>query len=64
MAHIPDGILSSDFPAPADRTAGVFNSKALAWANSARDMSERDREIARDGALDVFFRKCCGIKRI
>ena len=44
--NIPDGILSSDFPAPADRTAGVFNSKALAWANSARDMSERDREIA------------------
>ncbi len=43
---VPAGILSSDFPMPADRTAGVFNSKAVAWANSARDMSERDREIA------------------
>lgn len=43
---VPAGILSSDFPTPADRTAGVFNSKAVAWANSARDMSERDREIA------------------
>jgi hypothetical protein len=51
--NIPDGILSSDFPAPADRTAGVFNSKALAWANSARDMSERDREIAVAGRTNA-----------
>lgn len=51
--NIPDGILSSDFPAPADRTAGVFNSKALAWANSARDMSERDREIALAGRTNA-----------
>lgn len=43
---IPAGLLSSDFPTPADRTAGAFNSKAVAWATSARAMSERDREIA------------------
>lgn len=55
--NIPDGILSSDFPAPADRTAGVFNSKALAWANSARDMSERDREIALAGRTNAIAAK-------
>ena len=43
---VPDAVLSSDFPAPTDRQAGTFNSKAFNWANSARDMSVRDREIA------------------
>lgn len=43
---VPSAVLSSEFPAPTDRQAGTFNSKAFNWANSARDMSERDREIA------------------
>lgn len=43
---VPSTVLSSEFPAPTDRQAGTFNTKAFNWANSARDMSVRDREIA------------------
>lgn len=43
---VPAALLSSDFPAPADRQAGTFNAKAFSWAETAREMSVRDREIA------------------
>ncbi len=43
---VPAALLSSDFPATTDRQAGTFNAKAFSWAETARQMSVRDREIA------------------
>lgn len=54
IVNIPEGILSSDFPTNADRTAGVFNQKSYDWAVSARAMSARDREIAVAGRTNAL----------
>lgn len=43
---IPDALLASDFPTGADRIAGVFNAKAVAWANSENAMVTRSKAIA------------------
>lgn len=54
IVNIPEGVLSSDFPTNADRTAGVFNQKSYDWAVSARAMSARDREIAVAGRTNAL----------
>jgi hypothetical protein len=46
VTPIPAEILASKFPTNADRTAGAFNVKAIAWANSENAMVTRTREIA------------------
>ena len=43
---VPEGVNSSEFPTNADRTAGTFNPKVVAWASTTRAQSVRDREIA------------------
>lgn len=57
IVNIPEGVLSSDFPSNADRTAGVFNQKSYDWAGSARAMSARDREIAVAGRTNALAAK-------
>jgi hypothetical protein len=57
IVNIPEGVLSSDFPSNADRTAGVFNQKSYDWAVSARAMSARDREIAVAGRTNALAAK-------
>lgn len=37
---VPDVVLASEFPTTADRSAGVYNSKAKAWADSENDMAQ------------------------
>lgn len=46
IVPIPEGVNSSEFPTNADRTAGTFNPKVVAWASTTRAQSIRDREIA------------------
>lgn len=46
---VPDVVLASEFPTPADRQAGDFNQKAKNWADSENAMSVRNREIALTG---------------
>lgn len=46
IVPVPAGIHSTDFPTNADRTAGTFNPKVVAWGDSTRAQSVRDREIA------------------
>lgn len=43
---VPAKVLASDFPTGADRISGVFNAKAVAWANSENAMVTRTKEIA------------------
>lgn len=54
VVPIPEGILSTEFPTNADRTAGTFNPRVVAWGDSARAMSERDREIAVAGRTNAL----------
>lgn len=46
IVPVPAGIHSTEFPTNADRTAGTFNPKVVAWGDSTRAQSVRDREIA------------------
>lgn len=43
---VPALVLASEFPTNADRTAGVWNAKAQAWANSENAMVTNTRDIA------------------
>jgi hypothetical protein len=51
---IPALVLASEFPTGADRTAGTFNSKSVAWANSENAMATRTREIAEAARLNAL----------
>jgi hypothetical protein len=51
---IPAAVLASEFPTNADRTAGTFNSKSVAWANSENAMATRTREIAEAARLNAL----------
>ncbi|MBS7777708.1 hypothetical protein [Acidovorax sp. CCYZU-2555] len=46
IVPVPEGVHSTEFPTNADRTAGTFNPKVVAWGDSTRAQSVRDREIA------------------
>lgn len=46
IVPVPAGVHSTEFPTNADRTAGTFNPKVVAWGDSTRAQSVRDREIA------------------
>ncbi|WP_442881557.1 glycine-rich domain-containing protein [Comamonas sp.] len=46
IVPVPEGVHSTPFPTNADRTAGTFNPKVVAWNDSTRAQSVRDREIA------------------
>jgi hypothetical protein len=50
---IPALVLASEFPTGADRTAGTFNTKSVAWANSENAMATRTREIAEAARLNA-----------
>jgi hypothetical protein len=50
---IPAMVLASEFPTGADRTAGTFNTKSVAWANSENAMATRTREIAEAARLNA-----------
>lgn len=43
---VPPLVLASEFPTNADRTAGVWNAKATAWAGSENAMATRTHEIS------------------
>lgn len=43
---VPPLVLASEFPTNADRVAGVWNAKAVAWADSENAMVTRARETA------------------
>lgn len=49
IVPVPEGVHSTEFPTNADRTAGTFNPKVVAWGDSTRAQSVRDREIAEAG---------------
>jgi hypothetical protein len=51
---VPAAVLASEFPTNADRTAGTFNSKSVAWANSENAMATRTREIAEAARLNAL----------
>lgn len=50
VVPVPAVVLACEFPSNADRTAGTFNAKAVAWANSENAMVTRTREIAQTAA--------------
>ena len=52
---VPAVVLASEFPTNADRVAGVFNAKAVAWANSENAMVTRTREIAQTAHDNAVF---------
>ena len=53
IVPVPAGIHSTEFPTNADRTAGTFNPKVVAWGDSTRAQSVRDREIAEAGRTNA-----------
>lgn len=53
IVPVPEGVHSTPFPTNADRTAGTFNPKVVAWGDSTRAQSVRDREIAEAGRTNA-----------
>lgn len=54
IVPVPEGVHSTPFPTNADRTAGTFNPRVVAWGDSTRAQSVRDREIAEAGRTNAI----------
>lgn len=46
VVPVPAVVLASPFPTASDRTAGIYNAKAVGWSGSENAMATRSREIA------------------